>query len=151
MEAIAREAGIAKPTLYKYFSSKEDVFAAAIKRFLANMQQQVMEGLEKPGTAEEKVARALSDKYKTVFRLLENAPHGDELYGEQAQSTADEMRTFSAWFEQQLTETLEAGGKPDARKYAQLLIACADGIYKHARFVEQIGPGIRLITQKLLA
>lgn len=151
MEAIAREAGVAKPTLYKYFPSKEAVFAAAVSRLLTQMRQLATDALESEGDVESRVARALSDTSKAVFRLLDGSPHGEQLYGERIQLAADEVRKYKVWIETAIADALAEAGRAEPHKLAKLLIACSDGISRHVRFAEQIGPAIRLVTLKLLA
>jgi TetR/AcrR family fatty acid metabolism transcriptional regulator len=45
MEDIAKEAGIAKGTVYLYFSSKEEVFTAVLARDLEQLTRQIIEGM----------------------------------------------------------------------------------------------------------
>lgn len=47
MEDIARAAGKGKSTLYYYFKSKEDVFAAVIKREIAGLKSAIINAVER--------------------------------------------------------------------------------------------------------
>jgi AcrR family transcriptional regulator len=55
VEDIAREAGIAKGTLYLYFHSKEEVFAAVLARDLASLTNKTIEGMSAVGTFSERL------------------------------------------------------------------------------------------------
>ena len=151
MEAIAREAGVAKPTLYSYFPDKEAVFDAVMAELVTQMKIQVRKRLERDGSVAAQIAGALAAKHKMVFRLLEGSPHAAELYGEGARAAAPQMERFERWLQGELSKVLSAGGYQDGVKYVPLLMACAAGIAGKARHAEQIGPAVRLVTEKLLA
>src|SRR5260370_39388722 len=61
VEDIAREAGMAKGTIYLYFKSKEEVFAAVLARDLECLTDQTIEGMS--------AAKTFADKL-TVFLNL---------------------------------------------------------------------------------
>ncbi len=151
MEAIAREAGIAKPTLYKYFPDKTAIYVGVANRLIATLRALIQKQLGGKGTASERIAGALTAKHKAIFRLLEGSPHAAELYGAKGRFAPEEFAVFEKWLEEALVAELRIGGQDEPVKYAQLLIACSEGIARRARFAEQIGPAIRLVTEKLLA
>ncbi len=151
MEAIAREAGIAKPTLYKYFPDKTAIYVGVASRLIEQMRTLVEGQLARAGAASERIAGALGTKHKLIFRLLEGSPHAAELYGAKGRFAPEEFAAFEKWLEETLASELSIAGHDDPVKYAQLLIACSEGIARRARFAEQIGPAIRLVTEKLLA
>ena len=68
LEDVARRAGIAKGTIYRYFSSKEDLFEAALNARLTP----VLGGLDSmvdsfPGTTEELLRAAIARLHKALF------------------------------------------------------------------------------------
>ncbi|MFH1689852.1 MAG: TetR/AcrR family transcriptional regulator [Candidatus Eisenbacteria bacterium] len=56
---IVREAGVARATVYKYFSSKEDVFQAVIDREIRDMLGRVREEVEKQSTTRDRLRAAV--------------------------------------------------------------------------------------------
>jgi AcrR family transcriptional regulator len=50
VEDIAKEAGVAKGTVYLYFRSKEEVFAAVLARDLEQLTRQIIEGMSAANT-----------------------------------------------------------------------------------------------------
>jgi len=56
MEDIARRAGIGKPTLYRYFSSKDELFLTILDEALTHLQRQLSMALEAPLTPAESLA-----------------------------------------------------------------------------------------------
>ena len=150
MEALAREAGIAKPTLYAYYPDKGAVFAAIAQRLFKQLRTLVSEQLERQGAPEARIAGALAAKHKTVFRLLEGSPHAGEIYGDKGRFAPLEVAGFEDWLEQNIALLLRDTGHGEPVKFSQLIIACAEGIACRAKYAEQIGPAIRLVCQRLL-
>jgi AcrR family transcriptional regulator len=62
MEDIAREAGIAKGTIYLYYRSKGDVYGAAAEQGLRALHERVLDQVRTAGTAFDKVKAYISTK-----------------------------------------------------------------------------------------
>ena len=150
MEAVARAAGVAKPTLYRYFADKEALFCAGVERFLDEACALCEKGFSGRGGVADRVANALAAKNKLFYRLLDTSPFADELYLEAGRLAADAFSRFDRWLEARIAQVLDEAGHENAPMLSRLLIACAFGIGKKADQVEQIGPAIRLVTGKLL-
>lgn len=150
MEAIAREAGVAKPTLYVYFPDKDAVFETIVADLGAELVAGFDAALAGPGDVVARVGAALAAKYKIVARLLEGSPHADELYGEHDRSSAAQFRAVEQKIEAAIAAELMAAGIERARPLTQLLLAGAYGIGRKAISVAEIGPAIRLLTERLL-
>jgi AcrR family transcriptional regulator len=150
MEAIAREAGVAKPTLYTYFPDKDAVFHGIVAELMAAVRKGVDAALQAEGDVVARVGAALAAKYKTVARLLEGSPHADELYGEHERSIAPAFRALEREIETAIAEALAVAGIERPRQLTQLLLAGAYGIGRKATSPSEIGPAIRLLTERLL-
>ena len=151
MEALAREAGIAKPTLYGYFPNKDALFVAVLQRILEQLEHQVEKSLNGKGDLVFRISSALVSKHKLVFSLLEGSPHREEIYSEKSRIAAREIEKFEDWLQMKISLALKESGRKWPQNYAQLLIACAEGIAQKATSVSQIGPAIRLMVEKFLA
>lgn len=151
MQALAREAGVAKPTLYSYFPDKMALFAAIAQRLLVELKQLVEQGLAEPGDVSERVANALIAKHCRIFSLLEGSPHANEIYGEKGRFAKNEVATFERWLLQTLAAVLSEAGHQEPDEYSSLLIACAEGIARRATSKRQIASSIELVCKKLLA
>lgn len=149
MEAIARQAGVAKPTLYKYFSDKDAVFEAVANGVFTDMRKTAEKAMTGSGDASERVARALGAKHKIIFKMLEGSPHAAELYAAPKVTNNSALVELENWMLSTITEALLADGHSDAQKLAQLCNACADGIARHAKHAEEIGPAIRLVVRRI--
>ena len=150
MEAIAKQAEISKATLYKYFPDKQAIFRAISARLFLQLEKLVIAGLAKEKPLDERIALALSEKNKAVFRLFEGSPHKEEIFSEKSKFASKEVEQFENWLTQKIAYTLLKGGQQEPQKYAQILIACCEGISKNASNASQIGPAIRLVVRKIL-
>lgn len=150
MEAIARRAGTAKPTLYNYFPDKEAVFAAVIERFIEEMKAMASEELDRPGAADKRIAAALTKKLTAVFHLLENSPHAQDLMTDKVMYAGEAFADLDKWSKERVTAVLTGAGYDEPEKKARLILACADGIHRAAERAEDIGVQIGFVTQRLL-
>jgi AcrR family transcriptional regulator len=68
LEDVARRAGIAKGTIYRYFASKEELFEAALSARLTPFFDDVSGMVDAfPGSSEDLVRAALTRIYKALF------------------------------------------------------------------------------------
>lgn len=150
MEAVAREAGVAKPTLYAYFPDKEAVFGAIVEDLIAEIGRGIDAALNGSGDVVARVGNAIAAKYRIIARVLEGSPHADELYGEHERSSASQFRAVEQQVEAAIAGELEAAGVVRPRPLAQLLLAGAYGIGRKATSAAEIGPAVRLLTERLV-
>jgi AcrR family transcriptional regulator len=76
--AAAREAGIAKGTVYLYYDSKESLFRALAARLANDARARIASALLGPGPAEERLAQALNAKTGYLHRMVRDTPHAAE-------------------------------------------------------------------------
>lgn len=150
MEAIARQAGIAKPTLYAYFPDKAAVFAALVERLIADWRRVFVEGLGTQGDAVQRIAAAMTAKHKAARRLLEASPHADELYAEHERGGAAQFAAFDSEVAAAIEAELTAAGVARARLVTQFFLAASYGIGRRAQSVAELGPAFRLLAERLL-
>jgi AcrR family transcriptional regulator len=80
MELVAREANVAKATLYSYFKNKDDLYMAVCARMARILKDSVEQALMKADTAlDERLAGAVVAKHRPVFTLVRASPHAAEL------------------------------------------------------------------------
>ncbi|GGH19993.1 hypothetical protein GCM10007036_23280 [Alsobacter metallidurans] len=53
MDDVARAAGVAKPTLYRYFHTKEDLFLEGLEKALGDLETEAEQAAARAGTAKE--------------------------------------------------------------------------------------------------
>jgi AcrR family transcriptional regulator len=150
MEAIARTAGIAKPTLYVYFPDKAAVFRALVDRVIAEWRGNFLDGLRGEGDVVQRVGAALTAKNKGAMRLLAVSPHAAELYGEHDRIAGAQFRQFDAELSEALEAELSRAGVGRARLVAQMLLAASFGIGQRAQSPAELGPALRLLAERLV-
>ena len=80
MELVAREANVAKATLYSYFKNKDELYVAVCGRMARILRGSVEQALMKPETSlDERLADAVVAKHRPVFTLVRASPHAAEL------------------------------------------------------------------------
>jgi AcrR family transcriptional regulator len=80
MELVAREANVAKATLYSYFKNKDDLYVAVCARMARILRDSVEQALMKTDALlDERLADAVVAKHRPVFTLVRASPHAAEL------------------------------------------------------------------------
>ncbi|HEY2462985.1 MAG TPA: TetR/AcrR family transcriptional regulator [Steroidobacteraceae bacterium] len=80
MELVAREANVAKATLYSYFKNKDELYVAVCARMARILRGSVEQALMKPDAPlDERLADAVVAKHRPVFTLVRASPHAAEL------------------------------------------------------------------------
>jgi AcrR family transcriptional regulator len=150
MEAIAREAGIAKPTLYAYFPEKGAIFSALLTQLIATWREDFLAALHGNGEVVGRVGAALTAKYKGLMRLVAASPHAEELYGVGDRLSTSELRRLDDELAAALEAELSRAGVARSRLVAQLLLAAAYGIGHKAQSPAELGPALRLLAERLI-
>jgi AcrR family transcriptional regulator len=81
MEMVAREANVAKATLYSYFRNKDELFVAVSARMARILRGRVEQALGKPDLSlDERLAEAVICKHRLIFTLMRGSAHAPELF-----------------------------------------------------------------------
>jgi AcrR family transcriptional regulator len=150
MEAIARAAGIAKPTLYAYFADKNAVFLGLVDALIAGWRQEFLAALGGDGDVVQRVAAALTVKHKGAMKVLQGSPHAAELYGAHDRIAGARFRAYDVELQAALEIALGGAGVRRARLVAQLLLAASFGIGHKAQAPAELGPALRLLSERLI-
>lgn len=151
MEAIARRAKVAKPTLYAYFPDKTAVFQAVIERVIGQLKEVADAQFQAGGTPVDRISRALGAKFAAVHRLLEGSPHARELMTDKVLYAGEEFEALERWLTGGIATILQETGLKDAEDRARILVACADGLHHAARDAESLQAQIDFVTRRLLS
>ena len=150
MEAIARAAAVAKPTLYAYFPDKAAIFLAIVEQLIASWHLNFVLALSGDGDIVQRVGAALTVKHKAVMQTLAGSPHAAELYGAQQQLAAAQFHAYDSETAATLEAYLLRAGVARARLVTQLLLASAYGIGQKAQSPAELGPALRLLAERLI-
>jgi TetR/AcrR family transcriptional regulator, regulator of autoinduction and epiphytic fitness len=138
VDDIAREAGIAKGTVYLSFASKEEVFQALAQRLSQQMLTDAEAASRRPGTTADKLAAMHAAWFGTYAETIARSPHAAELLDAKHRLSADLVADGASRYHQLVRDVLaEAGANGEldlepagltAGTAAELLIAAARGL-----------------------
>jgi len=81
MELVAREANVAKATLYSYFKNKDELFLAVCARMARLLRSAVEQALMKADAPlDARLADAVIAKHRLIFVLVRGSTHAAELF-----------------------------------------------------------------------
>ncbi len=109
IDDVAREAGIAKGTIYLYYASKERLFAAVAQRICTDLDRSVCAAAAGPGSLAERLAAMLDARVGALRRLLAQSPHVAELIESKATLASDVLTVHERRMNQRLRAFLRDG------------------------------------------
>lgn len=137
VDLLAAEAGVAKPTLYAYFTDKEDVFRAVCVDVCEGILTRAEAARDDGGPIEARLSAVLGAKFTFVHELVHASPHAAEILGAQDRLGADVVERLDRSYHRLLTrmidEAAEARELDPARvgltpgAAATLLMRCGHG------------------------
>jgi AcrR family transcriptional regulator len=138
MDDIAREAGIAKGTIYLSFASKEEVFQALSQRLSQRMLTGAETASRQPGTTADKLAAMHAAWFGTYAETIRRSPHAADLLDAKHRLSADLVADAASRYRRLVRDVLAqaaAAGELDLAPVgltvdtaAELLIASARGL-----------------------
>lgn len=161
VELIAREARLAKPTLYAHFEDKDAIFVAVCQAVMDRIVQQARAALAEPD-AIARLTAVLAAKFTTVYALVESSPHARELLESSDATARDVVAAGDKAFAEVLLAAIKSAAREQAVSLARfggkaatlqsLLMAaghgasyCASSTAAHR---EQLGALVRAIVER---
>ena len=149
MEAIAREAGIAKPTLYAQFSDKHAVFGAILEQLVTAKVAAFEAGIAGEGAVAERAGRALSDMYRVLAAAVDGSAHADELFQAHKQA-AGLFAEADAQIYRRLASELATAGVANPEQLTRLLLDASYGLASRTIGRESRDTDIRLLAERII-
>jgi AcrR family transcriptional regulator len=160
MEEVARAAQVSRQALYLHFATKEQLFAAAVQRFLESGLEAVARRLREPSsTVEEQLLGALDAWFGRYVGL--RTGDVDDLHAASQDLVGPIIAEHEEQFLERVTRALRSSGLPaaykvtgiSARQLAETLQATARGL-KHscasrAEFLDRMGIAVRALCLPL--
>jgi AcrR family transcriptional regulator len=149
MEALAREAGIAKGTLYAHFPDKDAVFDGVVADLLVGLGEAFDRGLASDGSSAERIGAALAGKYGVVARAIEGSPHAGEIL-DAHHRFAPRVAAFDRRVEEEVAAALARAGVAEPEALARIVIGAAGGVARALPGAEATERAIRLVCRRLI-
>jgi len=142
IDDIAREAGIAKGTVYLSFASKDEVFRAVGEALVERMLADAATARQQPGTAQDRLTAMVIAWHGMYFDTVSSSPHAGELMDAKHRLGSDVISRAADRYRALLRDTVadaEAAGELDlqaagitAGTAADLLTAVGRGLQADA-------------------
>jgi AcrR family transcriptional regulator len=155
MDLIAREAQVAKPTLYAHFADKDALFAAVCEELLRSILAEAQAARALPEVVD-RVAAVLAAKFTRLHELVESSPHAAELLQASSERARRAIEATDAAYGELLASTLRAaarcgeldlaalGARPPA--LARALLQLGHGASYGARNVDEQRANLRALV-----
>ncbi|MEU4152057.1 helix-turn-helix domain-containing protein [Streptomyces sp. NPDC026659] len=153
---IVEEAGLSRPTVYKYAGTKDEAFAKVIRAWLESAAKEAEAAAEAAGTAEEKVLGVLTVKLEVAVRLWQDSPaHAYELLAAASAHTPELVTGYMDHLARLLTAALAEVVPEAADRATGVLLTFTRGLEDDLRDVDaarrDLEAGVRMITRGALA
>ncbi|WP_193337368.1 TetR/AcrR family transcriptional regulator [Devosia beringensis] len=149
MEAIARAAQIAKPTLYAQFADKDAVFTGIVDTMMDELLAAYDRGMQGPGDIAERIGNALAGQFASLARSLEGSPHAAEIMSEHRRAGI-RVRDTDLRAQAEIAAALQAAGTEDPAMLAKVICAAAYGIALKTPDEAAMTAAIKLLCRKLI-
>jgi AcrR family transcriptional regulator len=160
IDDIAREAEIAKGTVYLSFASKEEIFRALAESLLQRIDAAVREVRAGSGPIDARLLGVLEAKFGLFFETVHNSAHAAELMDSKNRLSAEMFdsadRSYMKMLREMIAEAARRGELSpsrmglDAADLAEMLVAAAHGVEKSAPsapvFHRRLGEIVRVIV-----
>lgn len=150
VEAIAREARAAKPTVYKYFPNKEAIYQGVVERLIEAMKTSFDKALSQPGSIHARICAALQAKHTEVSKFLADSPHADELYSVHNRYAGAQFKALETYLETRLETELTLEQMQNPKLTAQLLITSAQAMTALRLDYQSLAWGIERLVDGML-
>lgn len=150
MEAIAKESGFAKATVYGYVSDKESAFRAVAERMAQTMYQAFAAELNETRSLPEQISEALIAKHRLTYRWVRQSHHAPELFAAKDRLIGDFFREMDQRMEEQIANRLTVSKDSEPQKTARLLFAACMGVANRMNDFAEVEEGIRRLVTALI-
>ena len=149
MEAIARAAGIAKPTLYGYFSDKDAVFTALLDELTDTLTAAFEAGMAGSGTPAQRIGAALAGKYGAIAAVIEASPFAEELYSTHSRVSL-RFRALDMQMNETILAVLREAGVREPAELNRLLQAAAYGVARKLVDEASVRAALPVLAERLI-
>jgi len=146
MDDVAREAGVAKRTIYVHFPSKEEVVLCTIDRIVARLADRLRGHAAAPGPTADRIRSILVERVLYRFDSVRGYSHGlDELFASLRPAYLARRGEYFAIESGILAGVLSDGHKlgevhaPEPQSTAELLLLATNSLLPYALSAKELG------------
>jgi len=150
MERIAAEAGVARATVYAYFTDKEDAFLQVSQRLARQMEAVVDAALAGPGAPAARVRNALLAKLLLAFRIARSSPQAADLMAAKDRLAGPIFAEMDRRIIATLAVALAQAAVPDPGHTAFVLLMGAKGVSHAVEDSAGLRAGVTLLVDAAL-
>jgi len=161
IDDIAREAEIAKGTVYLSFKSKEEIFRALSESLIERTEDAARVARASSGTIETRLLAVLEAKFGFLFETVFRSAHAAELMDSKNRLSADLFAQSGRRYMKELREMIDEASRAgeleparldlDSDDLAQMLVAAAHGIESSATSPARYHRMLREIVRVIVA
>ena len=154
MELVAREANVAKATLYSYFKNKDELFIAVSARMAKILLGAVQQALANPAVSlQERLAEAVLAKHRLVFTLVRGSAHAAELFSYTHALAGDIFAELDKDILRLLSETVLTDSRlaPNAEQLARALYFGSSELVQRCETMAAVDQELRAFVSVHLA
>lgn len=149
MEAIARHAGVAKPTLYAHFPDKDAVFLAILETLLTEKLVVFERMIATEAPVADRIGQALAAEFAVVVGAIEGSPHREELFGEHRRAAAL-IEQSDAQVSARIAAELRQASVAEPERLVNLILAAAFGLVQRGGSGMRLSEDIVLLAKRLI-
>ena len=149
MEALAREAGVAKGTLYAHFPDKDAVFDGVVADLLVELAAAFDAACRATARSPSGSARRSPASMALSLASIEGSPHAGEIL-DSHHRFAPRVAAFDLRVEAEVAAALAKAGVADPAGLARIVIGAAGGVARALSGGEQTERAIRLVCRRLI-
>lgn len=149
MEAIAREAGMAKPTLYAQFADKEAVFTGILDELSDALVAGFDAGMAGPGSVAQRIGAAMAGKYGAIAHVIEGSPFAEELYATHSR-VSTRFRALDTRMNEEIIAALKQAGVAEPTELNRLIQAASYGVARKMIDEASVRAAIPVLVERLV-
>ncbi|MFF2146594.1 TetR/AcrR family transcriptional regulator [Kitasatospora sp. NPDC058190] len=152
---IVEEAGMSRPTVYKYVGNKDEAVVKVVESLLERSLTAAQEAAAAADAPEEKILAVLAVKLEVAVRLWQDSPaYAQELLSAATAQAPGLITTYTDGLAELLTAALAGAAPNTAHQAATVLLTFTRGLEDDLRDADaahrDLATGVRIITRGAL-
>lgn len=149
MSDIAEAAAISRTSLYRHFSTKEEVFKGLSERINARVYDAVIAAYSEQGPWGKRLLQIINARVSWVYELLHDSEYGRELINEKNRICGGEILAANDRFKSLVAALIveKLNDKKKADLLASVLIQSVNGVLEKAETSQEAEANVTLLVE----